>query len=357
MLLWWQGHRPAIEPARPGVHLLLDDGRSHWPQTVWAEHMAYAAAVSGPGGYVTQLIRLDDLDQAKWQHFMDLCAEYELVPIIRLATTYDREAGWWVAPPVDGENGRYTVVAQQQADFLASLTWPTEAWYVVVGNEPNHGDEWSGRPDPAAYARYLMDVAARLHTLDERFHVLNGGFDLYTPHTGSQPWTNGMWYMDAESFMDEMTQAEPTVWHQLDGWASHPYPMGPFQVEPSQQTFQIDWLNDAHNPWHQPPPQGIVNRGINGYEWELWKLGTYGIRPLPVFITETGWRHTVPPYPSAVEAGQYLRWAWGGPDTGEASGWRPWGQDPRVVAVTPFALNGVDSEWAPYQLVGTGADG
>ena len=34
--------------------------------------------------------------------------------------------------------------------------------YVIVGNEPNRGDEWSDQPNPAEYARYLRDVGNAL---------------------------------------------------------------------------------------------------------------------------------------------------------------------------------------------------
>ena len=89
-----------------GVHLLLDDGRNVWPADVWPTHLEYARQAVGEWGYVTQLVRLDDLDLARWQVFMDLCAEYHLTPILRLATTYDQEADWWTVPPRDGDGAR-----------------------------------------------------------------------------------------------------------------------------------------------------------------------------------------------------------------------------------------------------------
>lgn len=351
---WWRN--TAVSAPRPitpspnklGIHLLLDDGRSHWPAVLWPEHMQYAQTAVGEGGYITQLIRLDDLDPAKWQQFMDLCAELQLIPIVRLATTYNQQTGWWEKPPMD-ENGRsYHTTAQQYATFITSLHWPTAEHYVVVGNEPNHGEEWGGRPNPAAYAQFLLDTANALHTADSAVRVLNAGLDTYTPHTGSQPFVNGLWYMDAETFMDEMVAAHPTIFSSLDGWASHPYPPGPFLDAPWQQTYQVDWLNDATNPHHQEPPPGIFNRGINSYEWELWKLATYGVPPLPVFITETGWRHGEG-YPTVEEVTVYLDLAVRG-NNGRyphhpQTGWTPWLQDERVVAVTPFALNGSPGEW------------
>src|SRR5690606_35346067 len=75
---------PALPPATLpplGIHLLLDDGRNQWPIGRWAEHMRYARDMTGRGGYVTELVRLDDLDLGRWQRFMDLCAELELTPV------------------------------------------------------------------------------------------------------------------------------------------------------------------------------------------------------------------------------------------------------------------------------------
>lgn len=341
-----------------GVHLLLDDGRNTWPVEVWPEHVSYARQAAGEWGYVTELVRLDDLDPVKWQVFFDLCAGQRLTPILRLATTYDREQGWWNAPMPDPDGG-YGSIAAGYAAFVAALRWPADTHIIVVGNEPNHGNEWSGRPDPAAYARFLIDVSGALHAADPNVQVLNAGFDPYTPHTGDIAWADGMVYLDEESFLDGMVAAYPDVFAHIDGWASHAYPLGPFTEPPWQQTYQVDWLNGAANPAHAEPPPGIANRGVNGYEWELFTLATYGVRDLPVYITETGWRHaesadpastdTHRPLPDAQTAAAYLDLALRG-NTGRypdwpQQGWTPWLDDPRVATVTPFALDGHPSEW------------
>jgi hypothetical protein len=341
-----------------GVHLLLDDGRSHWPTSLWREHMAYASQLIGEGGYVTQLVRLDDLDPDKWQLFMDLCAEFDLRPILRLATVFDREAGLWQRPPVNG-NGRYTTTAQHYADFITALHWPTDEHYIVVGNEPNHGDEWDGRPDPAAYAQFLMDVSGRVKTADPDARILNAPLDQFTPHTGSQPFINGLWYIDAATFLQEMHAAQPTVFDHIDAWASHPYPLGPFAQSPWQQTLQFDTLNDAPTP--QAMPAAPPNRGINGYEWELWQLAQWGITDLPVFITETGWRHSEVGYPSVDEVNVYFDLALRGNDGRysdlPSSGWTPWLNDERLIAITPFALDGHPDEWRHSNWLEVGVDG
>lgn len=357
-------------PNKLGVHLLLDDGRNAWPQDIWSVHLGYARQAVGEWGYVTELVRLDDLDPNRWQTFLDLCAELHLRPIMRLATTYDRSANWWVAPQPDAD-GTYGNVAAHYAEFVSSLRWPTTEHYIVVGNEPNHGNEWSGRPEPAAYARYLIDVANAIHTADPNAWVLNAGFDPYTPHTGSLPFVDGQYYMDEETFLDQMYAAHPTVFAHIDAWSSHAYPTGPLTEGPWQQEYRVDWINDASNPDHIEPPTDVHNRGVNGYGWELFKLSSYGAPHLPVMITETGWRHaetTNPdstdngrPLPSAETVAQFLELALYGnngryPEFPE-DGWKPWLSDPRVVAVTPFALNGHPREWGHTNWLALDSEG
>jgi hypothetical protein len=256
-------------------------------------------------------------------------------------------------------NGRYTTTAQHYADFITALHWPTDEHYIVVGNEPNHGDEWDGRPDPAAYAQFLMDVSGRVKTADPDARILNAPLDQFTPHTGSQPFINGLWYIDAATFLQEMHAAQPTVFDHIDAWASHPYPLGPFAQSPWQQTLQFDTLNDAPTP--QAMPAAPPNRGINGYEWELWQLAQWGITDLPVFITETGWRHSESGYPTVDEVNVYFDLALRG-NNGRyphlpSSGWTPWLNDERLIAITPFALDGHPDEWRHSNWLEVGVDG
>ena len=350
--------RPITIPANKlGIHLLLDDGRNQWPTELWPEHLDYARQAVGEWGFVVQLIRQDDFDAVKWQQFMDWCAERQMTPIIRLATTFDRAQGWWTAPLVD-ETGGYGGIAAATSTFLTSLQWPTGEHYVIVGNEPNHGDEWGGRANPTEYAGYLRDMAVALHAADPDVRILNAPLDPFTPHTGSGT-LNGMSYLDAESFMDGMFAAAPDIFSHLDAWASHPYPLGPFREGPWVQQHQVDFLNDASNPAQLTPPEAVYNRGINGYTWELFKLASYGVEPLPVFITETGWKHaeTVNPdasdhldaLPDAETVALYLDLALNGhrgrAPSLPATGWIPWLTDAHVYAIAPFALNGYPAEW------------
>jgi hypothetical protein len=354
------GPAPWVRPGHKyGIQLLLDDGRNHWPEKVWPQHVQAARQIVGEGGYVLQLIRLDNLDVHRWQSFLDLCAQEHVIPIIRLAPAYDHERKWWIAPPKDAGGNGYTRVAQQARDFFAQLHWPTTPHYVIVGNEPNRGDEWSNQPNPAEYARFLRDVGNALHSVG--ITILAPALDLYAPHSNGQK-IAGYRYIDAESFLDGMAAAAPEAFDVIDVWASHAYPLDPFRFDPSRQVFQIDYANGATNPRHAQPPDGIFNRGVNSYRWELWKLEQIAGRQaaqMPVLITESGWRHAPSQDPEAKDGvhaeisfevqSAYLDLAFDGnhgryPDLPE-TGWTPWNDDPQVIAVVLFALGGYPREW------------
>jgi hypothetical protein len=342
-----------------GIHLLLDDGRNHWPPQQWPQHVQAARQIVGEGGYVIQLIRLDDLDVERWQSFLDLCAQEHLVPIVRLATPYDHVNKWWEAPPKDADGEGYAEVANRYRAFFAQLRWPTTPRYVIVHNEPNRGDEWSNQPNPAEYARFLLDVGQALRSLD--ITILAPALDLYAPHSNGRL-IGAYRYIDAETFLDEMAAAQPQAFEVIDVWASHAYPLDPFRFDPSRQEFRIDYAHGASNTRHIEPPAGISNRGVNSYRWELWKLEQIlgpQAATLPVMITETGWRHAPSQDPSARDdvhaeisfetQSAYLDLAFQGnqgrypglPETG----WTPWNSDPQVIAVVLFALGGYPPDW------------
>jgi hypothetical protein len=351
-----------------GVHLLLDDGVSQWPGAVWDEHLAYARWVVGSGGYVLELVRADDLDLARWQPFFDRVAQLGLTPILRLATWQDRAAGHWVAPPRDPSERSYRQIAERYARFLAGLRYAAPL-YVTVGNEPNRGDEWGGKPDPAEYSRFLMDVSAALHrTAPGRVLVLNAGLDLYAPDSHGRE-VNGFRAIDAGSFLDGMQASEPKVWDAIDVWASHDYPLGPFAAPPSARAYQVDDLLLGGPRTQTAPWPGLFNRGVNAYQWELYKLRSFGVRrDLQVIITETGWRHSDTQQPSsdaagagipAEQAARFLQLAFDGDSRLEPQEytWSPWSSDPSVKAAVIFALDGEPSRWGHTNLVDLAPDG
>ncbi|MBA2449134.1 MAG: hypothetical protein H0V51_14030 [Chloroflexi bacterium] len=366
---------PPVVANKRGVHLLLDDGGACWPPEVWREHVEWAARLVGRGGYVVQLIRSDDLHPEVWQPFFDLLAREGLVPIVRLATRKNPERQWWEAPTADEDGRSYQAEAERVRRFFDRITWRTDRVLVTVGNEPNRPDEWGGSADPAAYARYLRDVTGALRRVSSlRVDVLNAGLDSYAPSTAGPSNVS----LDPERFLEGMVAEAPEVFGMLDGWASHAYPLGPFGEHPTRQQFRIDDVRPGAAPRPTPPP-GMPNRGINGYDWELWKLARLGVdRPLPVYVTESGWRHTRSQAPWSRDArnadveddrlGQYIELAFDGPRPGvdeelpqsattltggsyDVTGWTPWNLDPRVRAVALFALAGRPDYWGHTNLL------
>ena len=351
-----------------GVQLMLDDGRNQWAVDVWDEHLAAADVLASTGGIAVQVIRANDLNPERWQVFLDLAAEHDLTPVLRLATTFDHERNVWTAPEADADGG-YTTWGENYADFLNALTWHTDEKQVILLNEPNNGHEWGGRPDPAAYARFVVDVAAVLREEVEGVVILNGAMDLYAPHTGSQPFPDtDIFMMDANTFMDAMLAAQPDIFATFDKWNSHVYPLGAFTEAPSAQEYRFDFMHDAVDTT-TPPPQNVYNRGINSYAWELWKLEQFGITAIPVVITEFGWRHSESTvsdsrdaganYPDAETVAQYVDIALRGAESpyAESVTWQPLLADERVTAIALFTLNGVPHEWGHSNWLQLDSDG
>jgi len=356
---------PSATPGGPrvtklGIHLLIGDHKNRWPTEVWPQHLRYARDLVGEWGYVLVLIRLDDLDVERWQTFLDLCAQLRLTPIVRFATWYDNSNHWWAAPIRDSEGGGYFTVAEQYRDFLDQLRWPTRQRLLIIGNEPNRGDEWENQPNGEAYAHFLGDVSRRLRENDPNVVILNGALDLYAPNTNGKPFDDGFRYVDADTFIAQMLKWDKQIFSQVQILNSHAYPLGPFNRPPNEQAMKLDYLNGAQPLRAAPWPAGIVNRGVNSYTWELYRIAEAGGPTLPVMITETGWRHpeTMAVSPAdaahagvgAAQMADYFELAFIG-NRGQftapypRSGWTPWEQDARVLAVIPFALNGRPGEW------------
>src|SRR5262249_18157755 len=157
----------------------------------------------------------------------------------------------------------YHDLAREFARFLRDLN-ASGPLYVLVGNEPNRGDEWGGRADPAEYAQYLLDVSQVMHATVPGVVVLNGGLDEYAPDTHGEV-VNGRQSYDAGDFLDRMQAANPRVWDAVDVWASHAYPLGPFAQGPGARAFQIDDLLTGQPRTRAAPWPGLFNRGLNSY--------------------------------------------------------------------------------------------
>lgn len=249
----------------------------------------------GDWGYVTIIIRRNEMDKDKWQGFFNELRRRHLIPIVRIAS--EPENSHWKRP--DPED------ADRWANFLDSLVWPIQNRYVTIYNEPNHSGEWGGSVDPRHYAVSLNKTIDTLKSKSSDFFVLNAGLDASSP----QELPN---YMDEQEFLKQMNDEVPGIFNKLDGWVSHSYP----------------------NPGFVGSPNDTGRKSIRTFNWELQILRSLGLtKDLPIFITETGWKHSEgitknPSLPSPETVGEYFKNAFN----------NAWSTN-RVVAVTPFLLS------------------
>ncbi len=250
---------------------------------------------NGDWGYITFLIESKDRNHSKWQEFFNDLRRRHLIPIVRLATKPLNEH--WERP-YEGEE-------EAVADFLNNLNWPVKNRYVVIYNEPNHGKEWGNSVDAKSYARVLDKTIAALKSKNEDFFVMNAGFDASAPSKPPE-------FEDELKFLRQMNEEVSGIFNKLDGWISHSYP----------------------NPAFSGSPNAIGRGSIRGWVWEMQLLRSLGVtKNLPVFITETGWKHAEginhdPSLHKADTVSGYYRIAF--EDI--------WSSN-QIVAVTPFILS------------------
>ncbi len=252
-------------------------------------------STGGDWGYITVLIEGKDKNKDKWQEFFNDLRRRHLIPLVRLATIPD--GNFWKIPDI-GE-------AQVWADFLDFLNWPTKNRYVIIYNEPNHGSEWGNNADAKSYAQVLNQTITALKTKNKDFFVLNAGFDASTPHSLPS-------YEDELTFMKQINSEVPGIFEKLDGWVSHSYP----------------------NPGFVSSPEAVGRGSVRTWNWELQQLKNLGVtKNLPVFITETGWKHAEGlvynyAFPTSETVSAYYQNAF-------QNAW----ENERIVAVTPFLLS------------------
>ncbi len=263
-----------------GIHILFDSELDEAKKLVNSN--------GGDWGYVIVPLQAGDKDIEKWQQFMDKAQENHLIPIIRLATEGDYfNTSVWRKPQEED--------ILDFANFLNSLTWPTQNHYVVIFNEINRGDEWGGELDPGYYAQLLSYAVTVFKSLNSDFFIISGGLDNAAPNQGTE-------FMNEYTFMREMDKAVPGIFNQVDGFASHSYP----------------------NPGFSQPPSVKTDKSISSFSYERDLLSQLTLKKLPIFITETGWSSQKV---SDDDRAKYYKEAF-------QSVWN----DSQIVAVTPFVL-------------------
>jgi hypothetical protein len=217
-----------------------------------------------------------------------------LIPIIRIASK--AEGGVWKIPKEEEINN--------WVGFLNSLNWVVQNRYVVIGNEPNHANEWGETLDPKGYAVYLKQFFSKLKEASSDFFILPAALDVSAKNQKDT--------MDSAKFLRLMLESDPTVFESLDGWNSHSYPNPDFSGKETDS-----------------------GRGtVRTFEWELASLKSLGVeKDLPVFITETGWSNKSF---SENDIGKKFEYVF-------TNVWH----DKKIIAVTPFIL---DYPQAPFDL-------
>ncbi len=272
-----------------GIHILF-------PQEL-ADAAKLVNSAGGDWGYVTIPIQYSDRDVIKWQNFFNDCQTYHLIPIMRLATDpYFANTGVWRKPM------EYDIL--DFANFLSTLSWPVKNRYVILYNETNRYDEWGGEPpSPKDYADLVMYAEHVFKAASPDFFLITAGLDNASPNDRIK-------YMDNFEYLREMGAANPDVFKNIDGFASHSYP----------------------NPDFSKPPTLKSPEGTSTYEFEEDIISGFAGSSKPVFITETGWN--AQKLPGSVISAYYK-------DVFS----NLWGQDQNVVAVTPFLLDSQNGQF------------
>lgn len=250
---------------------------------------------NGDWGWVTIVIRTDQLDFNTWQNFFNNCRKFHIIPIIRLATIM--ENNYWKQPSLSD--------IDNLSNFLNSLNWPSKIKHVILFNEVNHASEWGGIIDIKNYTDISLYAINKLKSLDQNFFILGSAPDLAAPEDPPN-------FKSAPNFYKEIYQYKPEYFDNIDGLASHSYP----------------------NHGYIGTPKDTGQHSIKGYQWELNFLNSLGInRTYPVIITETGWPHregqsTANEFYTTKTTSKFL-----------IDALSIWSDDAQIKAVTPFIYN------------------
>jgi hypothetical protein len=249
----------------------------------------------GDWGWVTIVIRLDQLNHQTWQDFFDNCRKDHLIPIIRLATIADG-SNWKTPSYSDIDN---------LANFLNSLNWPTTQQHIILFNEINHAQEWGGNIDIKNYVDISIYASQKFKSLNPNFFILSSGLDLVAPE-------NPPSFTSAQNVYQEIYDYNPKYFDNIDGIASHSYPNNGFVGT----------------------PKDTGQHSILGYLWELDFIKKLGIqKEFPIFITETGWPHhegidKKNNFYTTTTTAKFL-----------LDSFDIWSKDSKIIAVTPFTYN------------------
>jgi hypothetical protein len=203
--------------------------------------------------YITIPLTISDTrDWQRWQNFFNEAHRLKLIPIIRLATSFDADQQHWTIPT------RKDIV--NLISFLSSLNWRQDEKLVIVFNEVNHAQEWGGKIDPLAYTYVLKFTSSWLRSENLNFKILPAAMDLAA--------TDAFPTMEAFNYIKTMYRVDSEIFSYIDYWNSHSYP----------------------NPDFSSSPKRKGQNSLSGFIYELNYLKEKTGRDFPTFITETGWK-------------------------------------------------------------------
>lgn len=290
-LFFSAGQSQAATRSDLGVHILRTDELAKAVAFIDDDDVSTSSYVTIPYSYA------DMKDPWRWQTFFEECGRLGITPIVRLTTEF--HDGVWAVP-----------TQKQVADQISSLdalVWPGGERYIIVYNEVNHAAEWGGTLDPAGYSDILEFATNWAHSESADFVVLPAAMDLDAP--------NSVVTMEAFSFLRQMQAYNPEVLQLIDVWNSHSYP----------------------NPGFTASPERVGKNSVRGFTAELALLKELTGRDLHVMITETGWRDNGALFPWLESYYEYaMQHVW---------------SDSRVIAVTPFILQGAPGPFAGFSML------
>lgn len=256
----------------------------------------------GQWGYITLVIRFNDLNHDKWQKIFDQARLLKLIPLVRLATIPEN-AHW--QQPEEKDVDRWV-------EFLSSLNWVVKNRYIILFNEPNHTKEWGNQLDPTSYTKISKVFIKKLKQSSPDYFILPAGFDTAAPNSAST--------MKATDYWQKMHDYDSKIFTLFDGWNSHSYPNPGFSSSPYKTGFG----------------------SLSSFQSEVSFLTQYGLSTdIPVFITETGWINPQSKILGTTTNDQKLSQFY------QTAYQNIWHQS-NLVAVTPFVLNYPDAPFNQF---------
>ncbi len=315
------------DPERPdnpfGIGLVGVGNTDQWDR---------AAELAGPGGHIKLIFPGMELGMSgppdDWYEAIEQVYARDLVPVVRMNRPWGQMNVRNLSD--DSQHLDYGSYAQSHANVVAGLPlregWPI---WLEIHNEPNlcyewecdAGEGWLDQADIAAeYASLLRDVTGALHGLgDGRIKVINGGLapgGVGSCECGSDDYSGGY---TSETFIASMRAAVPSVFADLDGFATHSYP-------------------SQGEGWGFFEAYEDCAAGLAYWQKEVVAAG---VPSAPVLITETGWTVDDGACGSRDDVAQWTLQAW-------QNDWFP---ESQLEAVMPFQLQ--DAAWDSFAWVQT----